>query len=388
MLNKIYFYLTYFLLKKINYGSIELTLPNSKKYVFGDKEKKSSLIKVNVSNWSVFRNFILRGSFGLGEDYIHGLWSVNMLDDFLVLAAKNYHDFENIKFLKPLKMIFQKIRHSFIGIKRLKDSNDLSYHYDVGNEFYKIWLDPSLTYSSALYEGKELSLEEAQANKRKRSIDSLELDQQSNVLEIGCGWGALAKDVSARGHQMTSITLSKEQYKYVKENTQGNEKVDLILRDYKDQEGQFDGILSIEMIESIGMENWPSYFKKLEQCLKKGKRAVIQVITIADEHFDLYCRTKDFIKDYVFPGGALISKSKFLNMASSEGLKVKNILEFGDDYAKTLSIWLQNFNNQKEKVMSLGYDDSFFRLWSFYLCYCIAGFKTGRIDVVQFTLEK
>jgi cyclopropane-fatty-acyl-phospholipid synthase len=268
---------------------------------------------------------------------------------------------------------------------------NIQAHYDLGNNFYSLWLDPSMMYSSALFsEGHDKTLEQAQQDKCNRIISMLNPQAGDHILEIGCGWGGFIKQANEQGLHVDAITISNEQYRYVQEQLtdQISSKSSVMLKDYRDCHQQYDGIVSIEMFEAVGEEYWQSYFKTIHRCLKPGKRAVIQSIVIDEALFPKYRTKTDFIQQYVFPGGMLPAVSVFEKHAYDVGLRVKDKLYFGDDYAKTLRTWAISFNEKLKEVKELGFKDEFVRLWNFYLFYCAAGFAGKNLEVVQFTLEK
>jgi cyclopropane-fatty-acyl-phospholipid synthase len=261
-------------------------------------------------------------------------------------------------------------------------------HYDLGNPFYSLWLDPSMTYSSAWFSGDlQLPLAQAQSNKYRRILSAIDATPEKRILEIGCGWGGFIEEAAQAGCHVTGLTLSREQKKFAEERLAQQGLVSEIrFQDYRDCKEQFDGIASIEMFEAVGENHWEQYFKTIASSLKPGGKACIQTIVIAEELFERYRSSTDFIQQYVFPGGMLPSKSVFKEYAARAGLRVDDEFAFGADYAKTLCIWYESFNRQLDQVSQLGFDEAFIRLWNFYLMYCAAGFSERNIDVVQFTL--
>jgi cyclopropane-fatty-acyl-phospholipid synthase len=265
----------------------------------------------------------------------------------------------------------------------------------LGNQFYQLWLDPSMMYSSALFHGnKNKSLQEGQRDKCLRILDTIEAKPGEKLLEIGCGWGGFMREASARNIHIDAITISNEQYRFVQnqlstsQEQQSTGQRAVILQDYRDCNLEYDGIVSIEMFEAVGESYWPSYFKTIYRCLKPGKKAIIQSIVIDEGLFPKYRTQTDFIQQYIFPGGMLPSVSIFENQAKNAGLRVKDKFFFGEDYAHTLRLWAKSFNQRLEDVKDLGFKDEFIRLWNFYLYYCAAGFSVKNLEVVQFTLEK
>jgi cyclopropane-fatty-acyl-phospholipid synthase len=269
---------------------------------------------------------------------------------------------------------------------------NISYHYDLGNEFYSLWLDDTMTYSSALFETGQESLEKAQTLKYKSMVDQMGAQPGDHVLEIGCGWGGFAEYAAKeRGLKVTGLTISKEQYDYAVDRMKRAgvaDMVDIKLQDYRDEEGHYDGIASIEMFEAVGEKYWPVYFETLRDRLKPGKNATLQIITVEDHRFETYRKSVDFIQKYIFPGGMLPSPSVLRAEVEKSGLKVAKSIEFGESYSQTLRRWYDVFNKRWDDVSLLGFDGRFRRMWNFYLTSCAAGFHAGSIDVTQITVTK
>jgi cyclopropane-fatty-acyl-phospholipid synthase len=262
---------------------------------------------------------------------------------------------------------------------------NISHHYDLGNDFYSLWLDPSMTYSSGIFQNCD-SLDESQKQKYQRIINQLNPTGRQ-VLEIGCGWGGFMEEGSKSGLDVLGLTLSQEQLHFSQNRMRKqNFKSQAVLKDYRHEAGKFDNIVSIEMFEAVGKEYWNSYFSQIKSCLKDSGKAVVQTITIDEDAYHKYEKTSDFIREFIFPGGFLPTKSEFEKIAQDNNLQVADKFEFGQCYDKTLAIWLKNFDAAKEKIIYLGFDESFIRKWRFYLAYCMAGFRGQRIDVVQYSL--
>lgn len=383
------------LLKNIKCGALLLTLPDQQQLNFGDQVFPEEVIHIQIHDWSVFKKIVHRGDIGFAEAFVDGLWTTNDLEGLLRLILNNRHHLESLIYGSWLGSLVYKVRHFLHRNTRRGSKKNIHAHYDLGNPFYKLWLDPSMMYSSALFnEDPTRTLEQAQHAKCDRILDQLRCQADDHILEIGCGWGNFIERAKLRGIQTTGLTLSVEQKKYIEEeylrkktNPQENSSVVKLL-DYRDCHDQFDGIASIEMFEAVGEAYWPTYFQTLFRCLKNGKNAVIQTIVIRDELFEKYRSETDFIQQYVFPGGMLPSPKIFEAAASKAGLVLKGQFSFGQDYAKTLRLWRDRFNAQIEAIKQLGFTDEFIRLWNFYLMYCAAGFAQQDIDVIQFTLEK
>jgi cyclopropane-fatty-acyl-phospholipid synthase len=285
-----------------------------------------------------------------------------------------------------------RIKHWFNKNTKAQAKKNIHAHYDLGNAFYSLWLDPTMTYSSAMFaDAADKDMIAAQHRKYQAMIDWIHVEKGASILEIGCGWGGFAEKAAQAGAKVTALTLSTEQLAFAKQRLaqQGLAKnTDFRLQDYRDCKGQFDGIASIEMFEAVGEQYWPSYFESLANNLRKGGRAAIQTIVIAEELFDRYRKSTDFIQQYIFPGGMLPSVSEFTKQAERVGLKVVSSTAFGKDYAKTLKLWRESFKSKIDEVMQQGFDEPFVKTWDFYLAYCEAGFAHSNTDVVQFYLEK
>lgn len=376
-------------LSKLDHGQLVLRLPNGIVHTFGPKQFASNPLHIEINNWKVFKYVISSGDIGFAETFIKGWWTAHDLEGVLRLALKNRPLLNDLFYGTWLGSLTYKIKHFLRRNTRKGSKRNIHAHYDLGNDFYSLWLDPSMLYSSALFGGNHnLSLTEAQVNKCKRILEQLDLPSGSNVLEIGCGWGEFMNQAKLQGISVTGLTLSTEQKRFVDERFANSSNHQAVILDYRDCNEQFDGIASIEMFEAVGEEYWPDYFEALERCLKPGKRAVIQTIVIDDSLFEKYRTETDFIQQYVFPGGMLPSTSKFIEHAKAVGLMIKDQFNFGLDYASTLRIWRENFNQKLTEIKQLGFNDEFIRLWNFYLMYCAAGFAEQSIDVIQFTLEK
>lgn len=368
-------------LKHMRVGELTLITPGRETWHFKGKEE-GPLADITIHDWEILRRLFTRGDVGFAEDYIDGKWETEDLPALLTLAAKNEDALEHMFHGSWWMKAWYRFRNWMRDNSRGGSRRNIRAHYDVGNDFYRLWLDPSMTYSSALFEGDEhRSLEAAQAAKYRRILDKL--GQPGSILEIGCGWGGFMEAANKAGHQMKGLTLSQEQAKIARERHAG----EVAIQDYRDEKGQFDYIVSIEMFEAVGERYWNAYFGKVKECLKTGGKAMIQTITIDDDIYEDYRRRSDFIQQYTFPGGTLPCAKSFREYAEDAGLKVLSVYRFGQDYARTLSLWLHAMEAQKEAIKELGYNDEFLRSWRFYLSYCIAGFSTRRTDVMQVELE-
>jgi cyclopropane-fatty-acyl-phospholipid synthase len=366
----------------LEYGTLEFIAPNGEVTICKGANPGPSA-RFHVHEWDVLRRIMARGDIGLGEEYIAGSWDTDSVERLVSVFLLNLDHFENFSdgnFISRLGFVIHNAlvrRNSISGSARnIKD------HYDVGNDFYKLWLDRSMTYSSALYNGTD-ELYRAQQNKYERILSKFEKPKAS-VLEIGCGWGGFAERAAADNHHVTGLTISPAQHKFACQRLNGA--ADIKLEDYRKSKGTFDNIVSIEMFEAVGEHYWPAYFATVAQRLKRGGRAVIQTITIRDEFFAGYRTRSDFVRHYVFPGGMLPSLTRFREEAERAGLKFAGAFGFGKDYARTLREWLVRMQEQESAIKALGHSQQFLRNWEFYLGICAATFEVARTDVVQVEL--
>ena len=380
------------LLEKLQIGSLDLQLPEGSSIHFGTQTEPRAALRIR--NWEVCAAVLRSGDIGFAESYVAGHWSTPDLRALLTLMLRNREVLERAIYGSWWGSLLYRLRHLTNRNSRAGSRKNIHAHYDLGNEFYKLWLDPSMNYSSALFAGDGAqSLTQAQEAKMRRALAQCQLQPGQRVLEIGCGWGAVA-ECAARdfGAQLLGVTLSTEQLAYGQQRLQSaglDSQAELRLQDYRDiPESGFDAIVSIEMFEAVGRQYWDGYFRTVADKLKSGGRACIQTITIRDDLFERYSRSTDFIQQYVFPGGMLPSPSLFRAHARAAGLEVVEELAFGPDYAETLRLWREAFLQREAQVLRQGFDRRFIALWEFYLAYCEAAFATGNTDVVQFTLRK
>lgn len=375
------------LFKKLDHldsGSLKLITPDGKERTFGGKKNGESAT-LALHDWSVVRNMVSKGDVGFADDYRSGKWETDNLTALTTLGMMNRQSMKDLisgrRFSKAFEMLSYLLRtNSVKGSKR-----NIHAHYDLGNDFYSLWLDPSMTYSSAIYRDENEDLTSAQNNKYDRIIDCLE-SETGNILEVGCGWGGFAERAINRGdYTVKGITISNEQHDYATKRL--GENANIALEDYRHQSGKFDHIVSIEMFEAVGEKYWSTYFQKIKSRLNANGKAVIQTITINDDDFESYRRGSDFIRSYIFPGGMLPSPSRFEQEANKAGLTINNPFYFGQDYARTLEAWLHNFDKKRHDILSMGFDEGFIRLWRFYLAGCIAGFRTDKTNVMQVELS-
>jgi len=367
-------------LDHLDTGTLKLTTPDGKTRVFAGKIPGETA-SIELRDWRVVSNMMRKGDIGFAEDYRAGNWETDNLTALATLGLVNRSALDRFvagnNFSRRISMLSYLLRlNSLKGSKK-----NIHAHYDLGNEFYKLWLDPSMTYSSAIFKNKNEPLEQAQNNKYDRILDCLNQNSGS-LLEVGCGWGGFAERAQTRGDfSLKGVTLSEEQHDFARDRL-GN-KADIVLEDYRNQDGKYDNIVSIEMFEAVGERYWQTYFGKIGNLLNKNGKAVIQTITMNEQDFPRYRRGGDFIRSYIFPGGMLPSPSSFRAEVQKSGLKSQNEFYFGQDYARTLEHWLCLFESKRDEVKALGFDDGFIRLWRFYLAACIAGFRTGRTNVMQ-----
>jgi len=373
--------LVFQLLEGLQDGLLEIRLPDGSSRLFGNGEHGVTL---SVNDETMFGVVLARGDIGLAEAYLDGHWDSPDITGLLTLLAKNRAVLRKAVYGSWRKLLAARVRHWLNGNSRAGSKRNIMAHYDLGNDFYKLWLDPGMSYSSALYRTVDGGdLESAQRAKYRRILHRLQAEPAQSVLEIGCGWGGFAELAVAEGLQVTGLTLSPAQLAWAQKRVPG---ADLRLQDYRDTRERFDHIVSIEMFEAVGERWWPTYFKTIAQSLKPGGRAVVQSITIRDDLFADYRKGTDFIQQYVFPGGMLPSRSAFRAAAARQGLTVHGEYAFGEDYARTLAEWRHAFEAKWPEIAGLGFDENFRRLWRMYLCYCEAGFLAGNVDVVHFEL--
>ena len=369
-------------LASLEFGTLTFTAPNGEVSVARGRQPGPEA-SFHIHAWDVLGRIMARGDIGLGEEYIAGSWETDNVEKLVSLFLVNldhFSDFSDGNFLNRLGFVIHNAlvrRNSIAG-----SSRNIKDHYDVGNDFYSLWLDKSMTYSSALYAGA-CDLFRAQQNKYERILSKLD-SPKASVLEIGCGWGGFAERAAADDHRVTGLTISPAQHKFASERLKGS--ADIKLEDYRRCKGQFDNIVSIEMFEAVGEHYWPEYFATVAERLKRGGRAIIQTITIKDELFAGYRTRSDFVRHYVFPGGMLPSLARFREEAEKAGLKFAGAFGFGKDYARTLREWLVTMQGQESAIKALGHDQQFLRNWEFYLGICAATFEVARTDVVQVEL--
>lgn len=366
-------------LEGIRHGRLRLTLPDGSIHHFGDGGAEAEL---HIRDGRVPAMLAARGDVGFGEAWILGLWTTPALEPLLTLALRNIDRLAPWAAPRGLSRLRMRLTDRLFRRNSLRGaSRNIRAHYDVGNEFYQLWLDEGMTYSSALF-GPGDDLERAQARKNDRILSQLSAGE--SLLEIGCGWGGFAEAAADRGRRVTGLTLSPAQKGYADARLDG--RAEIRLQDYREAQGKFDNIVSVEMIEAVGERYWPAYFATLKARLAGGGRVVLQAITVPDAEFSLYRRRSDFIRRHTFPGGMLPCNAVIAREAARAGLALREAFAFGQDYARTCRIWAERMLAEAPRIRRFGYDERFLRSWQFYLEGCAATFATGRTDVVQFAL--
>ncbi len=380
------------LLQKLRHGSLTLQLPDGSMQRFGQGDLPHATL--NLHNWKVCAAALKSGDIGFAESFIAGDWSTPNLVDLLRVLVRNRDEVESVIYGTWVGRLLYRVKHLLNRNTRSNSQKNIHAHYDLGNAFYNLWLDETKNYSSALFNGDySQPMVQAQNAKVRRALDQARVKAGDRVLEIGCGWGALAEMATVeRNALVTGVTLSSEQLSFAQERLQRlgkADQADLRLQDYRDiTDVPFDAICSIEMVEAVGREYWPTYFATVSKLLKPGGHACVQSIVIDDALFERYLGSTDFIQQYIFPGGCLPCPTEFRRQAQVAGLEVVEELAFGHDYAETLKRWRESFMVQRAQVLKTGFDQRFLHIWEFYLAYCEAAFMEDNIDVVQYTLRK
>ena len=371
-------------------GRLDVILPDGRQFRVEGPEP-GPVAEVTVHNPDLFARLLRDGDLGFSEAYLEGWWSTPDLQAFMDLI----HDtneamldgFPGIRLVRA----YERLRFFLQANSKRQARRNISYHYDLGNDFYRLWLDDTMTYSSALFENGQESTEAAQTAKYARMIDAIGVKPGDHILEIGCGWGGFAEYAAReRGMRVTGLTISREQHDFAEARMAAaglSDRVEIKLQDYRDETGLYDGAVSIEMFEAVGERYWPTYFKTLRERLKPGGRAALQIITVEEKRFATYRKSVDFIQKYIFPGGMLPSPNALRSEVEKSGLAVAGMFEFGESYSQTLRRWHETFNERWEDVASLGFDERFRRMWNYYLTSCASSFQTGVCDVVHITVS-
>ena len=386
-----YFPQVFAMAQKMPRGRLDIVLPDGRIFR-AEGADPGPVAEVEVHNADTFARLVREGDLGFCDAYLEGWWSSPDLQAFLDLMHEdNEHLYDGFPGM-GLVRAYERLRFWMNRNTKKQARKNISYHYDLGNEFYSLWLDDTMTYSSALFRSGQESLEAAQTEKYASMVDQMGVKPGDHVLEIGCGWGGFAEYAAKeRGLRVTGLTISKEQLKFAQERIEKAglaDRVTFKLQDYRDEKGHYDGIASIEMFEAVGEKYWPVYFDTVRKNLKPGGHATLQIITIADHRWELYRKSVDFIQKYIFPGGMLPSPSVLKAEVEKAGLSFSRSIEFGESYSQTLRRWYGTFNEKWDNVSALGFDDRFRRMWNFYLTSCAATFASGNCDVTQITVTR
>ncbi len=381
----------YSIIKRLEAGTIEVALPDGRVFV-ATGEQPGPSGRIDVASAEFFTRLAREGDLGFSDMYLEGWWTTPDLQALMDVLLLNNDSVASSFPGAALIRAYERLRHWLRSNTRRGSRRNIAYHYDLGNDFYRTWLDETMTYSSALFSGQGETLRDAQQNKYASICDRMGLKRGDHVLEIGCGWGGFAEyAIRERGARVTGLTLSHEQHDYAKKRLFEAglaERGEIVIRDYRDERGQYDGIASIEMFEAVGEKYWPAYFKAVRDCLKPGRHASLQIITVADRLFANYRRSTDFIQKYIFPGGMLPSPSALRREIAAAGLGFAGSMEFGESYSRTLREWHAVFTDRWSEIAELGFDIRFKRMWEFYLTSCAACFHAGTTDVTQISLLK
>jgi cyclopropane-fatty-acyl-phospholipid synthase len=377
------------LLERIEGGTLMVTLPDGRTHTYGAGARHAA---IHFHDWKVLTELMTGGDVAFAESYMQNRWDTPDLVSLLTLAASNQARLKPAFYGRWWSQMLFRFRHALRKNSKGQAKKNIVAHYDLGNEFYALWLDQTMTYSAAIFrEGSAQSLEDAQHAKYERALRELQLEPGAHILEIGCGWGGFAEHAAKQGYRVTGLTLSPSQLAYAQQRIDRagvSSNVHLFLRDYRDHQTRVDGIVSIEMVDAVGERYWNTYFKAVHDMVRPGGRACIQGITIANDRFEQYRSTSDFIQQYIFPGGMLPSPERVDDCAKKAGLVIEHRYWFGLDYAETLRHWLTNFDRSSDALRAQGKSETFIRMWRFYLAYCIAGFEARSTDVGQFTLAR
>ena len=386
-----YFRNIFKILLSLKIGSVEVKLPDER--IFRVSGKIDGLnARIDIIDPDCFARLVRDGDIGFMEAYMDGQWSSPDLLSFMDIIFQNFHQLATRFPGAGLVKMYERIRHWLNSNSKRQAKKNISYHYDLGNDFYKLWLDETMTYSSAFFKEKTETLSEAQTNKYAQMCDEIGVKEGDHILEIGCGWGGFAEYAAGqRGAKVKGLTISQEQHDFAVEriNKAGlSDKVQIVMQDYRDETEQYDGIASIEMFEAVGEKYWPVYFDKVNSCLKSGANATLQIITIPDDRFIDYRNSVDFIQKYIFPGGMLPTETILKNEIKRVGLEYNNTIEFGKSYSETLRQWYGTFNSKWDNISRMGFDNRFRRMWNIYLTSCASAFEFDRTGLVQITMSK
>ncbi|MEO1778101.1 MAG: cyclopropane-fatty-acyl-phospholipid synthase family protein [Pseudomonadota bacterium] len=386
-----YFARVFSMAQGMNTGRLDFVL-NDGRCFRAEGPNPGPVAAVHIHNDDLFARLIREGDLGFCDAYLDEWWSTPDLQAFMDWVHADNDDLYDGFPGMGLVRNFEKFRFWLQRNHKAQARKNISYHYDLGNDFYRLWLDDTMTYSSALFETGQESHEAAQIAKYASMVDQMGAQPGDHILEIGCGWGGFAEYAAKeRGLKVTGLTISEEQFKYAQERIDKaglSNLVDFKLQDYRDERGQYDGIASIEMFEAVGQKYWPTYFETVRERLKPGKNATLQIITVTDRRWEVYQRGVDFIQKYIFPGGMLPSPSALRAQVLKAGLAVERSVEFGQSYNITLRRWHETFNEKWDQIADMGFDNRFRRMWNFYLTSCAATFESANCDVTQITIKR
>lgn len=386
-----YFPAVFDICRRLNHGRIDFRLPDGRVFrATGTRPGRA--IAIDIHNPDCFARLIREGDLGFSDAYLEGWWSVSDLQAFMdLILDSNESVFDGFPGMGVVR-IYERMRHWMNRNTRRQAKKNISYHYDLGNDFYAKWLDETMTYSSARFTSPQQDLSKAQIAKYESLVDQMGVKPGDHVLEIGCGWGGFAEYAAGeRGLKVTGLTISREQHDFAVARIKAaglSDRVEIKLQDYRDETGVYDGIASIEMFEAVGEKYWPAYFATIRERLKPGARATLQIITISHERFETYRKGVDFIQKYIFPGGMLPSPVALSEQIARAGLKRIGSIEFGESYSITLRRWFESFNDAWGDIAQMGFDERFRRMWNYYLTSCAAAFRSGNCDVTQVTMKR
>ena len=386
-----YFATAFEVARRLKTGRMDFVLHDGRRFR-AEGAKPGPVAELTIHNPDTFARLIREGDLGFCDAYLEGWWSTPDLQAFMDLIHEDndtvYDGYPGMALIRT----YEKLRFWMQSNSKDQARKNIQYHYDLGNDFYRLWLDETMTYSSALFQSGQESLERAQIQKYASMVDQMGAQPGDHVLEIGCGWGGFAEYAAKeRGLRVTGLTISQAQHDYAVERIAAaglSDRVEIKLQDYRDERGTYDGIASIEMFEAVGEKYWPVYFDTLRERLKPGRHATLQIILVQDARWKVYKRGVDFIQKYIFPGGMLPPPSILRAEIERAGLKIKGSIQFGESYSQTLRRWHETFNERWDEVQKLGFDERFRRMWNFYLTSCAGAFKGGNCDVTQITVTR
>ncbi|MFZ1661394.1 MAG: cyclopropane-fatty-acyl-phospholipid synthase family protein [Paracoccaceae bacterium] len=386
-----YFVQVFRITQSLKNGRLDFVMPDGRRFR-AEGKASGPVAEIHVHDEDIFARLIRDGDLGFCEAYLEGGWSTPDLQAFMDLVhADNEGVYDGFPGMGLVRFL-EKVRHALRGNTRRQAKKNISYHYDLGNNFYSLWLDDTMTYSSALFQSGQDSLEAAQRAKYASMVDRIGVQPGEHVLEIGCGWGGFAEYAAGeRGLKVTGLTISQAQHDYAvarMERAGLSDRVEIKLQDYRDERGTYDGIASIEMFEAVGEKYWPIYFDTVRERLRPGRNATLQIITLQDRRFEMYRRSVDFIQKYIFPGGMLPSPTALREEVKRAGLQLVSTFEFGESYSQTLRRWHDVFNEKWDDVAKLGFDHRFRNMWNLYLTSCAGAFHFGNCDVTQITMQR